>query len=156
MGGAAVARGDARDSEDRRQKAGGRRQKLEGRRVMEEGRSGKWKYNEPITGGTPLLRGRPRLASGQVAGAAANRTNITKQSRRHPRAGCPCYGGALAEGAQGSQPHKKRVSFFTNEAIMLLKTKDRHYERSQMMAPMETTRKLAAAARHADQLSPRF
>jgi len=56
MGGGAVARGDARDSEGRKQKAEGRRQKSEGRRVKEEGRTGKWKYNEPITGGTPVLQ----------------------------------------------------------------------------------------------------
>jgi hypothetical protein len=73
--------------------AEGRRQKAEGRRVKEEGRSGKWKYDETITGRTPLRRGGPRLASGQAAGATANRRNITKQSRHHPRAG-PRWCGA--------------------------------------------------------------
>jgi len=53
--------------------AEGGRPESEGRRVKEEGRSGKWKYDEAVTGGTPLLRGRLRLASGRGAGAGANR-----------------------------------------------------------------------------------
>jgi hypothetical protein len=73
----------------RTQETGVRSQEAEGRRVKEEGRSGKWKYDETVTGG-----GR-----------------------------------------------KKECLFLTNEAIMLLKTKDRQNERSQTK-PIKATKLL--------------
>ena len=105
---------------------------------MEEGRSGKWKQNEPITGGTSLRRGRRCLASGQVAGATANRTDITKQSRHHTRAGCPCDGGALAEGAQGGQPQKKRLSNFDEQSHYVVENKGSGNAIMHLANPMVT------------------
>jgi hypothetical protein len=69
----------------------------EGGRPESEGRSGKWKYDEAVTGGTPLLRGRLRLASEQATGATAG-----------PLADYPSKRGRYGFG-DGRGPQKKSV-----------------------------------------------
>jgi len=94
------------------QKAGVRRQESGGRRQKSEGRRLKWQYDELITGGG-------HLCSTAILAVAS-------------RAGRPCYVGAGAA--------KKECLFLTNEAIMLLKTKGRKNERSQLKTKRTGTR----------------
>jgi hypothetical protein len=76
-----------------------------------------------------LRQGRPRFASEQAAGATAGAIR-----RSSLKAGAP----RLRAGAGAA---KKECLFLTNEAIMLLKTKDRQNERSQTK-PIKATKLL--------------